>query len=287
MRQLPKKKVTKIDPRKELSPYLNHQENRQKNHSKKNKVSASLSKLHNERKKSLTKNLGIIVGISLLAIIGLGYYVSPLANVNSVQVKGAADLPVSDVVKTSGIKAQNKILDYRFHSNELNHRLAVKYSEVKQVNTQVEGFNHLIIKIKEYPTIAYIKENGTYRKVLTNGQIGTQNLKWKEIDQSKPLFIGYNQKTSLTADLKLFNSLPSDFRKQVKLLSGRTSRKSQIILVMKDGNLVIGDIATFKDRVKYYDSIRAKAGKNSLIDLEVGAYSRPLTANEKKVYGIS
>ena len=44
---------------------------------------------------------------------------------------------------------------------------------------------------------------------------------------------------------------------------------------------------TIKDKVKYYDQIKVKAGKNSLIDLEVGAFSRPLTSSEKKAYGIS
>ena len=86
---------------------------------------------------------------------------------------------------------------------------------------------------------------------------------------------------------KLFNSLPNSFKNQVKLLSGNTRRNSQIILVMKDGNVVIGNTATLNSKLKYYDTIRIKAGKHSLIDLEIGAFSRPLTSSEKKAYGIS
>ena len=99
---MPKKHVTKIDPRKELSPYLNHQENRTKSKSKKSKVSASLSKLNSVRHRSLLKNLGIIVGGSFIAVLGLGYYVSPLANVKSVEVKGANDLVTKEIVSYSG-----------------------------------------------------------------------------------------------------------------------------------------------------------------------------------------
>lgn len=92
---------------------------------------------------------------------------------------------------------------------------------------------------------------------------------------------------SLEKDLELFDGFPQDFKNKVKLLSGNTRRGSQIILVMKDGNVVIGNISTLNDKLKYYNEIKSKADKNSLIDLEVGAFSRPLTSSEKKAYGIS
>ena len=56
---------------------------------------------------------------------------------------------------------------------------------------------------------------------------------------------------------------------------------------MKDGNVIIGSTVTLKSKLKYYDEIKVKAGKNSLIDLEIGAFSRPLTSSEKKAYGVS
>lgn len=282
-----KKRVTKIDPRKELSPYLNHEENQNKNRKRKNKVSASLSKLHSERRRSLFKGLGIIVGGSAVAVIALAYYISPLANVRNVEVKGANDLSPTEVVAASGIKGQDKVIDYRFNHKKLDKRLSSKYTEIDQVNVKITHLNHLILNVKEYPTIAYIREDHGYRKLLANGELGTSLLSWSKVDQNKPLFIGYNQRTSLKDDLKLFNSLPQNFRDKVKVLSASTKRKSQIIFIMKDGNVVIGDISTIKDKVKYYDSICSKAGKNSLIDLEIGAYSRPLTSKEKKAYGIS
>ena len=282
-----KKHVTKIDPRKELSPYLNHQENRTKSKSKKSKVSASLSKLNSVRHRSLLKNLGIIVGGSFIAVLGLGYYVSPLANVKSVEVKGANDLVTKEIVSYSGIRPQDKVLDYKFNSKNLDKKLIKKYPEVQDVDIKVKHFNHLIFNVQERSTVAYIKEGNLYRKILPDGKLGTSLLPWSKIDQDKPLFIGYSHKTSLTDYLELFDSLPEDFRDKVKLLSGNTRRKSQIILVMKDNNVIIGDISTIKEKIKYYNNIRSKTKNDSLIDLEIGAFSRPLTRSEKKEYGIS
>ena len=105
MRQMAKKPVTKIDPRKELSPYLNHEFNQQKNSRKsKAKISASLSSLQAERRRSLRRRLGLIMTISILAIAALGYYISPLANISTVKVVGTTDLPVKEIVKISKIK---------------------------------------------------------------------------------------------------------------------------------------------------------------------------------------
>lgn len=286
MRQLPRKNITKIDPRKELSPYLNHQTTQNKGRKRSTKVSASLSGLKSERRKSLAKRLGIILGISIVAILMFGYYVSPLANVSSVQVEGASDLPAKEVISTSGIETCDKVFDYLFNKKKLSSKLSQKYPEIKSVDVEVKHLNHLILNVDEYPTIGYIKDGNNYRKILTDGAIGSRALPWAKVNQEKPVFVGYNHKISLKDNLKLFNSFPKDFREKVKLLSGSGTRKTQIILVMKDGNVVIGNIATLKDKIKYYDAIKSKAGKNSLIDLEVGAFSRPLTSNEKKAYGI-
>lgn len=286
---MPKKDITKIDPRKELSPYLNHQTSKKKNKNRKKvtKVSASLSGLQSERRKSLFKGLGLILGISVIAIIIFGYYVSPLANIDSVEVKGAPDLPTKEVVANSGIKSDEKIFDYLFNSKKVDEKLSKKYPEVDGVKISVKHLNNLVLQINEYPTIGYIKDGSKYRKILSNDDIGSQSLNWKNINQEKPIFVGYTKKMSLKNDLKLFNSFPEDFRQEVKLLTGKGARTNQIILVMKDGNVVIGNTATLKNKILYYNSIKAKAGKNSLIDLEVGAFSRPLTKGEMKAYGIN
>lgn len=122
---MPRKRVTKIDPRKELSPYINHQTNqskkRKRRKNKKAKVSASLSGLHKERRKSLFKRLGLIVLVSLIAIICLGYYISPYANISGVSVKGATGISSKEIVKNSGIKARDKVFDYIF-----NKRILIK-----------------------------------------------------------------------------------------------------------------------------------------------------------------
>ena len=288
MRQMAKKTVTKIDPRKELSPYLNHEFNQQKNSRKsKAKISASLSSLQAERRRSLRRRLGLIMTISILAIAALGYYISPLANISTVKVVGATDLPVKEIVKISKIKASDKVFDYLFQQKDLSQKLSRKYPEIQSAQVHLGHVNQLILQINERKTLGYLKDGDSYLKILDNGKLATKSVKWSQVDQDKPVFVGYSKSAPLKEDLKLFDSLPKTFKDQVKLLSGNTRRDSQVILVMKDGNVIIGNISTLKSKVKYYDTIKLKAGKNSLIDLEIGAFSRPLTSSEKNAYGLS
>lgn len=283
-----KKPVTRIDPRKELSPYLNHEFNQQKNSRKSQaKISASLSSLQAERRRSLRRRLGLIMSVSVLAIAGLGYYISPLANISAVKVIGASDLPIKGIVKASKIKASDKVFDYLFQQKDLSQKLSKKYPEIESAQAHLGHVNQLILQINERKTVGYLKDGDDYRKILSNGKLGSTAITWAKVDQDKPIFVGYNKATSLKEDLNLFNSLPKSFQNQVKLLSGNTRRKSQVILVMKDGNVIIGSTVTLKSKLKYYDEIKVKAGKNSLIDLEIGAFSRPLTSSEKKAYGVS
>ena len=283
-----KKPVTKIDPRKELSPYLNHEFNQQRNSRKsQTKISASLSNLQAERRRSLRRRLGLIMTVSVLAIAGLGYYISPLANISTVKIIGAEHLPAKEIVKVSKIKASDKVFDYLFQQKDLSQRLSQKYPEIQSAQVHLGYIKQLILQINERKTVGYLKDGDSYRKILDNGKIGTRALPWTKVNQDKPIFVGYNKSDELKNDLKLFNSLPNSFKNHVKLLSGNTRRNSQIILVMKDGNVVIGNTATLNSKLKYYDTIRIKAGKHSLIDLEIGAFSRPLTSSEKKAYGIS
>jgi cell division protein FtsQ len=283
-----KKPVTRIDPRKELSHYLNHEFNQQKNSRKSQaKISASLSSLHAERRRSLRRRLGLIMSVSILAIAGLGYYISPLANISTVKVIGTSDLPIKGIVKASKIKASDKVFDYLFQQKDLSQKLSKKYPEIESAQAHLGHVNQLILQINERKTVGYLKDGDDYRKILSNGKLGSTAITWTKVDQDKPIFVGYNKSSSLKEDLNLFNSLPKSFQNQVKLLSGNTRRKSQVILVMKDGNVIIGSTVTLKSKLKYYDEIKVKAGKNSLIDLEIGAFSRPLTSSEKKAYGVS
>lgn len=280
-----KDKITKKDPKKELSGWIDYKN--KVNNNEKKRVSASLTKLQAERRHALLTRLGFIILFSLCCILALGYYVSPKANVASVQVKGAPELNSKQVVKTANISPGNKIVFCLLKGKEYSKQLSDAFPEIEKVQMSVQNTNHLILTIKEHPIIGYIHEGIGYRKILATGKVGSQVIDKNKIDKNKPLFIGYNQKVSLSEDIKVYASLPQHIRDQVKMLSGETRRPTQIVLVMKDNNIVIGNLSTIKSKIQYYDKIKSQLKEPSVIDFEIGAYSRPLTQAEKVKLGLT
>ena len=233
-----KDKITKKDPKKELSGWLDYRS--RPNNSNTAKVSASLKKLQAERRRALLTRLGVIIFTSACFIVLLGYYVSPKANVASIQIKGAPELNSKQIVKASGINAQDKILSAYLKQKDYSKILSEKFPEIESVKVTSSHLNNLILNIKEKKVIGYIYErNSQYRKILINGKVASQTLNVNEIDKKKPIFIGYNKRASLKEDLRIYSKLPTYVQDQIKVMSGETSRPTQIIFVMNDDNVVI------------------------------------------------
>lgn len=283
---MPKRKITKKDPDEEISSWVNYQSRNNKPRQVQ-KASDSLTKLHQERRRALFTKLG---GLVLCAVCGLmisGYYISPKANVKSVKVKGAAEIPRTELVRASGVTASDKVLGVLTRRSEISHKLAATFPEIKDSRISVYSTNQLQFTLKEKPIIAYIRTGNVCRMILKNGKVGSQKLPLSMIDKSKPLFVGYSKKVSLQKDLQILSALPESDQHDIKMLSGETERPTQIIFVMKDNNVIVGNVRTIQDKFKYYRLIKPYLHEDSLVDLELGGFSRPLTTAEKAKYGLS
>lgn len=279
------KKITKKDPNEEISEFLKYKSIK-KNSKDTKKVSASLKRLQAERKRSLRRNLGLILSISTIAFLGLGYYISPQADVKVVRIIGANDINGVELVHRAEIKTSDKVVSYFLKSPKITKKVNEEYPEVKKVNFNCGKVNQLTMDITEFSTIGYLKDGDNYHKILSNGNIGHQKLQWNQVSQKYPLFLSFTKKYQLNQDIKVFKSLPNDIKAQIKIINGNTARPTQIILVMHDGNVIIGNIDTLKDKIQYYAKIKNNLTKASLVDLEIGGFSRSLTSEENKAYNI-
>lgn len=122
---------------------------------------------------------------------------------------------------------------------------------------------------------------------MFNGKVSRQDISEKLVDISKPLFLGYSRQKSIINDLKVYKALPPYFRDKIKMISGKIRRPNQIILLLNDHNIIIGDVNTFAEKIKYYNSIKKQLTQPSIIDMEVGVFSRPLTVKDKEQYEIN
>lgn len=283
---LPRRRITKKDPDEEISSWVNYQSRNHKPQQVR-KASESLTKLRQERRRALFTKLGGLVFCAICGLMLSGYYISPKANVQSIRVHGASEIPRTKLVRASGIKASDKVLGVLTRRNKIAAQLAAAFPEIKESRISVYKTNKLQLSLKEKPVIAYIITGNVCRMILKNGKVSSQELPLTMIDKSKPLFVGYSKKVSLQKDLEILSDLTPAEQHEIKMLSGETRRPTQIIFVMKDNNVIVGNVRTIRSKFKYYRLIKPYLHKASLVDLELGGFSRPLTTAEKAKYGLS
>lgn len=283
---MPKRKITKKDPDEEISSWVNYQSHNPKPRQVP-KASESLTKLRQERRRALFTKLGGLVFCAVCGLMLSGYYISPKANVQSIRVHGAEEIPREKLVRASGIKASDKVLGVLTKRKQISGKLAATFPEIKESRINVYNTNQLQLTIKEKPVIAYIRTGDVCRMILKNGKVSSQELPLSMIDKSKPLFVGYSKKVSLQKDLEILSALSPADQRDIRVLSGETRRPTQIIFVMKDNNVIIGNVRTIRSKFKYYRLIKPYLHQESLVDLELGGFSRPLTSVEKAKYGLS
>lgn len=280
-----KKKITKKDPRKEISGWVDYRN--KSNSTSGQKVSASLKKLHAERRRSVLKRLGIIIAIAFLFILGLGYFISPLSNVKSVRVIGGQEINTHKIVEISGIKAQDKVINVVLKKAQINTKLEKYFPEIKESRIQVKKWNNFVINVKQYDVAGYVKEKNNYKAILVNGKLSTYTLPKEKLKNDKPIFINYTNESRLKETLNIYKQFPEVIKRQVRLIDGNTKRNTQIELVLKDKNIILGSMPTIIDKIKYYPVIAKNLKQSSVVDFEIGAFSRPLTSSEKDLVSMS
>ena len=62
------------------------------------------------------------------------------------------------------------------------------------------------------------------------------------------------------------------------------SKENQIILILKDGNVILGYKRTIGEKMTLYPKIKAQLKVSSLVDFEIGSFSKQLSETDKKTY---
>lgn len=274
---------TEKDPKKELTPWLDYQGKKLKKKEQPKKVGKSLSKLQRARRRNIAVKLGLILTVSVLIVLGLAYYLSPYSLVHKITVVNNQDVPVQQVLQTADLNEGDHVLGAFLSKKQIEQKLVKKYPSIKAVKLQVALPTTVKLQLIQHNTVAYLKKDAVYQKILQNGDVSNEKLAVTEI-KDLPIFLGYEDNGKLTSDLKAFKTVPKKLRKGIKYINERMAKENQIILIMKDGNVILGDKRTIGEKMTLYPKIKAQLKVSSLVDFEIGAFSKPLSETDKKTY---
>lgn len=223
------------------------------------------------------KKMWPLVTLIALILLMMIFMISSYSRVKSVRVTGNEIVSDKQVKGFSPVKKGTSLFAVWGKTDKLAQSLKQRSMRMQSVKMKVVHFNQVKIKVEEYPTIGYLYVHGGYQPILKSGVI----IKDKVLNPKAgfPVLKKFKNPEKLRRTIKQYRRISPPVRAVMNTISFSPSKSNpdRIFIQMSDGNKVYASISTFGDKMDYYPSINSKLKVKSVINLEVGAYSYPIT----------
>lgn len=224
----------------------------------------------------------IIIGIIVIIVLFVAYWLSPLAKVSKIDVSGLNDLGEQQVINSSKITSDTSVLDVLFNKKNYENTVKSDLQTIRTITFNFHSFNQLSIKAKEYETVGFVLKDGYYYPILETGKIVTK--KSKLPIGNYPVYSNFKNKKVLDNTIKHYAKFSTKIKNSISEVKYEPSDVNdyKVRLYMNDGNETIVDTRTMVKKMIFYPSITSQMKKHGVVDLEVGSYSYPFSANNGK-----
>lgn len=240
-----------------------------------------IPKIKEHRKRRANRRLIFLLSLFFLLIACVVYFQSPLSHIKKIHLEGNQTVEYSEVLSTTGLKPGDNI--WKLDKNDAKEKLE-KLPEVKSVAVKLDFPNEVIIKIKEYSSIAIIASDNEFYPILENGVILKKD---KGLSVDAPLLINFEEGTVLEELAAQLEQLPSEILQAISEIHSNPKETDpyHIQMYMNDGYEVNATILTLATKMVHYPSIVNQLDPNvkGIIDMEVGSYFKAYEKEEEKM----
>lgn len=252
---------------------------------KESRISDDFVELNKQKiKNKLNSSTYIILPIVIVLGI-LIYLVSPISKINQIKISGNGYVPVNEIKNDLNINSGDSIFKVFGHKKKINENVAKKDHRIKSIDFHFSGFNNLTIKVTPYREIGYETKGKNQYLILENGNVTNIAVKDPK-DDKMPYIVKFNDRSKLREMIQKYLKLPKDIRDNVRVISFSPTKvyADELHVYMRDGNRIIILMSDFNKKMGFYRSIATQLKTKSIINLEVGAYSYPISdqKNETK-----
>lgn len=222
-----------------------------------------------------------IVVINVIVILILSYFISPYSKVGTISVEGNEAVYVQEIIDESGMRVGDSLIDTVQEQEAIQNEITKQLPQVKNTTVEREGFNHIIIKVAEFSTVAYIAQEGSYLRVLENGTVLDDA--YNVSIGNQPVLSNFEEGDALNLMIEELSRLDTpilNLISEIELMEHR-SNPLFIRVFMNNGNRVLSSIPTFSEKIPFYPQmVQAVGGQKGVFDMEAGVYFTPFATNE-------
>ena len=231
--------------------------------------------------KVLQRYIPIIV-INVIFIIIMGYFISPLSKVGTISVEGTEFVYDQTVLDESLVKTGESVIALVQEKEQIENKITENIPQISNTSVSISGFNEVAIQVKEYGTVAYIAQDGSYLRVLENGTVLDDVFSISLGNQ--PVLSNFTEGKALDLMIQELGKLDSSILNLISELELVEHRSNSLFIqvYMNNGNRVLSSIPTFAEKIEYYPQmVAAVAGQKGVFDMEVGVYFMPFVDDQE------
>ncbi|MCH5584708.1 FtsQ-type POTRA domain-containing protein [Shimazuella sp. AN120528] len=191
----------------------------------------------------------LFIFLFFIGILFVLFLRSPLSHISKITITGNQILTKQEILQQSGIRLGMSFFGVKTKDVESNlHRV----SAVKQITLDKQFPNTIMIKVEEYPVIAYIDDEQALIPLLANGAF-LQTYPVTSMLRTMPVMEGWDkEKASFSKLTSQFAHLPASTRSQILTVQPLENKPAYAVLTTRREHKVEVRIDQLAERMKLY-----------------------------------
>ncbi|OFI46321.1 cell division protein FtsQ/DivIB [Floricoccus penangensis] len=227
----------------------------------------------------LKKMWWVILGFLVVLLLNL-YIVSPYSRVQKFVVNGDTHESIESIANATGIRENDRIYNIYHHRSKISKGVLKAFPRIENANLQIKLPSTVVVNVKEYPVVAYVKNNNDFYPVISTGTyIESEKIGEDKIDKKLPVLDKILDKNEVKSFIDSYSKLPVEIRSQISTVTKTPTKSTSDFLTMemRDGNQVLVPLSEIDMKLPYYTSVKKSLDQPSTIDMEAGIFSSPRT----------
>lgn len=236
-----------------------------------------LPNLKKYRNRVLLRRLLLIIGVLLIPLLFILYYVSPLSKLADVKVVGNDQVSAQSIIEHSELTTGEEIWPQYFDSEQTEQAIKKALPRVKNVQVTITSLNQFKIRVSEYQEVALLASDNHYSPILESGVV--VNEPSDQPLEGLPILESFSDQSKIKEVLTAYQKLSQEIREGISQIkyTPRGSNDELLTIYMNDGNQVIVNISNMASQMQYYPQIAKDLKEDSIIDMEVGIFTYPIS----------
>lgn len=244
-----------------------------------------LPNIRHERNRLLVRRSSILIGLFAIPALFLLYYISPLADLGAVTIKGNEHVATETIKQELDFNIGGNLWSQFFGRNDNVKQLKKQELQIEDATVRIDGFNHFAVTIKEYAEVAYLESNGKYSPVISSGKVIP--IEVEKSDGSLPILESFTSSKRILHVLDQYKKLSEEVKQGISQIKyAPTSENKELLeILMNDGNKVLVSIDDLGKKMNYYPQVVEQMNEKEIkgvVDMEAGIYSYPYEDNSSE-----